>query len=128
MRKQLLSGIAVALLCSAQAWAADLTGKWSGEVTLPTGQSVPFVVNLHQHGAVVMGSLAGINGAPDVQIMDGKLDNDRLTFWGVRRIDTVPVLFLYVGKVAGDAIDFEIRRADGTAAPLTSHTVRSGGG
>ena len=128
MRKQLLSGIAVALLCSAQAWAADLTGKWSGEVTLPTGQSVPFVVNLHQHGAVVMGSLAGINGAPDVQIMDGKLENDRLTFWGVRRIDTVPVLFLYVGKVAGDAIDFEILRADGTAAPLASHTVRSGGG
>jgi len=128
MRKQLLSGIAVALLCSAQAWAADLTGKWSGEVTLPTGQSVPFVLNLHQHGAVVMGSLAGINGAPDVQIMDGKLENDRLTFWGIRKMANAEVRFNYVGKVAGDAIDFEILRADGTAAPLSSHTVRSGGG
>ena len=76
MLKHSLMGIAVALLCSAQAWAADVSGKWSGEVKLPTGQAVPFIVELHQQGVVVTGKLAGINGAPDVQIMDGKLDND----------------------------------------------------
>ncbi len=125
MLKHSLMGIAVALLCSAQAWAADVSGKWSGEVKLPTGQAVPFIVELHQQGVVVTGKLAGINGAPDVQIMDGKLDNDRLTFWGVRRIANADVRFDYVGKVGADVIDFEILRADGTAAPLASHTTRA---
>jgi hypothetical protein len=128
MRKQLLLGIAVALLCSAQTWAADLTGKWTGEVKLPTGQAVPFIVELSQQGQVVTGKLAGINGAPDVQIMDGKLDKDLLTFWGVRRIANADVRFNYIGKVSADAIDFQILRADGSAAPLASHTLRAAGG
>ena len=128
MRKQVLLGIAVALLCSAQIWAADLTGKWTGEVKLPTGQAVPFIVELSQQGQVVTGKLAGINGAPDVQIMDGKLDKDLLTFWGVRRIANADVRFNYIGKVSADAIDFQILRADGSAAPLASHTLRAAGG
>ena len=36
--------------------------------------------------------------------------------------------FSYIGKVSADAIDFQILRADGSAAPLASHTLRAAGG
>ena len=128
MRIPVITGWLVSLLLAGQAWAADLTGHWAGEVKLPNGQMAPFVLDLRQQGTVVTGTLAGINGAPDVQIKDGVLDKDRLTFWGIRKIGGADVRFDYVGKVSGEAIDFQILCADGTAAPLASRTTRSTGG
>ena len=43
----------------------------------------------------------------------------------MRRIPNADVRFDYVGKVGADVIDFEILRADGTAAPLASRTTRA---
>lgn len=118
--------LALALVAFAgQALAADVTGRWVGEVKLPTGQALPFVADLSQTGETVGGKLAGINGAPDVQVMDGKLVGERLTFWGIRGVGAAQVKFNYVGVVSPDAIDFQILRDDGAAAPLTTRVTRA---
>ena len=125
----LVLGLALAALAAghALAAAADVSGRWAGDVKLPTGQALPFVAELHQQGQAVTGKLAGITGAPDVQIMDGKLEGSQLTFWGVRKIGGADVRFNYVGAVTPGAIDFQIIRADGAQPPLASHTVKTPG-
>ena len=106
--------------------AADATGVWKGEVKLPTGQALPFVARLKQDGAKISGKLDGIGGAADVEIKDGKIDRDTITFSGVRQIGGADVKFNYTAKmVDADTIDFKILRDDGTGAPLGSLTKRT---
>ena len=106
--------------------AADATGVWKGEVKLPTGQALPFVARLKQDGAKISGKLDGIGGAADVEIKDGKIEGDTITFSGVRQIGGADVKFNYTAKmVDADTIDFKILRDDGTGAPLASLTKRT---
>jgi len=106
--------------------AADATGVWKGEVKLPTGQALPFVARLKQDGAKISGKLDGIGGAADVEIKDGKIDRDTITFSGVRQIGGADVKFNYTAKmVDADTIDFKIVRDDGTGTPLASLTKRT---
>lgn len=105
--------------------AADATGKWVGEVKLANGQALPFVAHLKQDGTKITGKLDGINGAPDVEIMNGKIDKDTITFNGVRQINSAEVKFNYTGTVDKDTIAFKILRDDGQGAPLESLTKRA---
>ena len=124
-RSAFVAALSLALAAGSAALAADATGKWSGEVKLPTGQSLPFVAHLKQQGDVVTGRLEGINGAPDVQITDGKVSGDTVTFSGVRQIQNEPVKFNYIAKPMGaNGLHFQILRDDGKAAPLESHTTK----
>lgn len=121
------AALSLALAAGSAALAADATGKWSGDVKLPTGQSLPFVAHLKQQGETVTGRLEGIGGAPDVQIMDGKVAGDTVTFSGVRQIQGAPVKFNYIAKPMGpNGLHFQILRDDGKAAPLESHTTKVG--
>jgi hypothetical protein len=109
------------------ALAADATGKWSGDVHLPNGQTVPFVAHLTQQGDAVTGTLEGMNGSPDVQITDGKVSHETVHFTGVRPINGNEVTFHYTGKMKGtDEIDFRIARADGKGKTMHAMTKRVG--
>ena len=112
-------------LLTVSALAADATGVWTGEVKLPTGQALPFIARLTQQGDKITGKLDGINGAPDVEIINGKIAGDTITFNGVRQINGASVKFNYSGKLAGETIDFKILRDDGQGAPLASLTKRT---
>jgi hypothetical protein len=109
----------------ATAGAADATGTWSGEVKLPTGQMLPFVARLTQDGAKITGRLDGIGGAPDVEILNGRIEGNTITFSGVRKIQDADVKFNYTGALSGDTIDFTIVREDGQQAPLRALTRRT---
>jgi hypothetical protein len=124
--QRLRHGFAILALAAmaAPVWAADATGTWKGDVKLPTGQLLPFVAHLKQQKSVVTGKLDGINGGPDVEVMDGKIQDDTITFWGVRKINGADVKFNYTGKLAGDSLDINIARADGSGPPLETLTKR----
>jgi hypothetical protein len=116
-----------AALSAASLFAANVSGTWTGVVKLGnTGQELPFVVQMKQQGGAITGRLDGIYGAPDVEILNGKIDGDTITFQGVRKINGADVRFNYTGAVSGDTIDFKILRADGSGMPLGSLTKRLG--
>jgi len=118
--------LVVLSLSASVSFAADATGVWRGEVKLPTGQALPFVARLTQDGAKVTGKLDGIGGAPDVEILEGKVENNVVTFSGVRQINNAPVKFNYTARFQDDdTLDFTIVRDDGSGAPLSSLTKRS---
>jgi hypothetical protein len=79
----------------------DVQGTWVGVVNLPgnannpAGQKLPFVAHLTQKDDLVTGLLDGIRGTADVQISDGKISGNILTFNGVRKINGQDVTFTY---------------------------------
>lgn len=64
------------LTCALQ--AADVTGKWSGDINTPDGSSISLTLNLKADGAKVTGTVTGPTG--DVEIADGKMDGETLQF------------------------------------------------
>ena len=93
----------VTALSALSALAADVNGTWSGVVPLPTGQQFPFIAHLTQAGDKITGKLDGINGAPDVKILNGKIQGDTVTFQGVRKINGEDEKFNYTTRNRGPA-------------------------
>jgi hypothetical protein len=98
----------LALFCiTFVASAADVTGKWTGEITTGRGPQ-PFNLELKQAGGAVTGAITGGRGG-DVMIMDGKIDGDTITFSTSqpgRGDGAPPNVQKYTGKVNGASIDF----------------------
>ena len=96
----------LALLCfTFAASAADVTGKWTGEITGGRGPQ-PFNLELKQAGTALTGAVTGGRGG-DLMITDGKVDGDTVTFsTSAAGRDGTPQVLKYTGKVNGTSIDF----------------------
>jgi len=97
----------LALFCiTFVASAADVTGKWTGEITTGRGPQ-PFNLELKQAGNTVTGAITGGRGG-DQMIDEGKIDGDTITFSTSRpgRDGGAPAVTKYTGKVNGTSIDF----------------------
>jgi hypothetical protein len=65
-------------LLTAALQAADVTGKWTGDISTPDGNQISLTLNLKADGAKVTGTVTGPTG--DTEIADGKMDGDTLLF------------------------------------------------
>ncbi len=80
MKRALYLSVAVIILFSAvAAFAADVTGAWSGEVKAPNGETVQLTFNFKQDGAKLTGTVAAPQSDP-LDISDGKVDGDNIAF------------------------------------------------
>lgn len=92
--------------------APDLTGAWKGEFDFQ-GTAVPLTLNLKSDGAKVTGDVEGMGTAP-VDIHDGKVDGDTVTFWLNADYQGQTYVLNYKGKVNGNQIDFDFGVPDGS--------------
>jgi hypothetical protein len=69
---------AMTLAMAASAWAADVTGKWAGSMTLNSGGDQPAFVTLKQSGEVVTGS-QGPSEDHQFPITSGRFDGRQVT-------------------------------------------------
>lgn len=119
MKKTLLALLAT-LALAFTAFAADVSGKWTGEITTGRGPQ-PFNIELKQSGDMLTGEIAG--GRGPVMIMDGKVDGDTITFsTSTPGRDGGQNVQKYTGKVMGDTIEFT---REGGRGPVT-FTVKKG--
>ncbi|MGA2675088.1 MAG: hypothetical protein ABSE99_17875 [Terracidiphilus sp.] len=80
MKRLLCVGAAVLMaFCAATAFAADVTGTWSGDMKTPDGNSFHISFMFKQDGAKLTGTVQGPRGDP-IEIADGKIDGDKLSF------------------------------------------------
>jgi hypothetical protein len=87
------------------AFAADASGKYTGEITTGRGPQ-PFNIELKQAGGALTGTITGGRGG-DLAIADGKVDGDTISFTTTAAgRDGTPVKTTYTGKVSADHIDF----------------------
>lgn len=80
---RLLIGCLLLILATVPAFAADISGKWTGktEIKMPDGsvETVPIWLDLRQEGTTITGGAAS---EPDSYepIENGKLEGDKLSF------------------------------------------------
>ena len=89
----------------------DVTGAWKGTFDY-NGTSMPLVFNLKSTGAAVTGTAEGMGAAP-IEIHDGKIDGDTLTFWLNADYQGQTYQLNYKGKLTANQIAFDFGTSDG---------------
>ena len=114
----LLSALALGVLSTRAALAADLNGKWKAEFTTPDGTARSNTFNFKAEGANLTGTVAGAQDETPIQ--NGKISGDEISFTAERPFGS----FTYKGKVSGNEIKFKVTFGDQsfdiTAKRLTS--------
>jgi hypothetical protein len=95
--------LALFLLGTTLLSAADVTGKWTGEVEGRNGKR-PITMNLKADGATLTGTVTARNA--DTPISDGKIDGDNISFAMTFEGNNGKVTINYKGTVSGDEIKF----------------------
>lgn len=91
---------------------ADVTGTWKGSFDY-NGQNVPLTFQMKSSDGVVTGTVDGLP-TPNVEIKEGKIDGDDLSFSVNIEYQGNPVKLLLKGKVSGDQIKFDMGTDDGS--------------
>lgn len=84
--------------------AADITGKWKGELEAPDGQKVTNTFTFKVDGEKLTGSVHSSRSNSDAPIEDGMLKGDDLSFTLTRTLEGETMKLRYKGKVKGDEI------------------------
>jgi hypothetical protein len=109
-----LSAFALAVV----ALAADASGKWTFETEGRNG-AVTNTLTLKAAGGSLTGTFSGGRGG-DVEISDGKVDGDKISFSVVREFRGNTFTTKYSGTVGGDEIKLTIEGPRGGPQTVTA--------
>jgi hypothetical protein len=101
--------VAVLILAAMTLAAADVSGKWAGEVQGRNGQTRPVSFTFKQDGAALTGSMVGPMGR-EVEITDGKVDGNNISFLVKMEIQGNEVKITYTGTLDGDNLKMKSQR------------------
>jgi hypothetical protein len=90
----------------------DVTGSWKGAFDFQ-GTNVALTIHLTAVGSAVTGTIDGLPSSP-VEIHDGKVEGDTVTFWVNSDYEGNTYKLVYKGKVAADGIKFTFGTEDGS--------------
>lgn len=92
--------------------AQDISGFWKGNFEF-NGNTLPLTFNFQSKGATVTGNIEGMGAAP-IQIHDGKIDANTVTFWVSADYQGQTYTLNYTGKISPGQIDFTFGTSDGS--------------
>ena len=119
--RALVFGLLLGLpLIAAPALAADVDGKWTGNVSTPNGD-LPVAFTFKADGAKLTGTTTGMDGM-EVPIANGKIDGANISFSVTLDFGGMPFELSYKGvvspgeiKLSGDAggfaFEFVVKKA-----------------
>ena len=110
-------------LLLAVAVAADISGKWTGDVPGRGGATAPATFTFKVDGGKLTGSMTGPQG--DVPLQEGKVTGDQISFSTTLDFGGNSVKLLYKGTVGGDQIKMT-REREGSGQPREFTIKRSG--
>jgi len=117
MKVRLFSAAVVCVLAAVPALAADVAGKWTGQVPAAQGQAesvITFVFKVD--GDNLTGTINNSQQPGDVELKEGKVTGDDITFSLTRNIGGTDTKVVWKGTIAGDEIKFT-RSVAGGAGP-----------
>jgi hypothetical protein len=106
--KIILIGIVVLLGTVATVWAANIAGKWTAQA-----QGSDITMDFKVEGTILTGTLENSQMPGAVDIKDGKIDGDNISFAIVRKMGETEMKIVWKGKIAGDEIKFKREVAGG---------------
>src|SRR5215471_8545791 len=89
------------VLLAALAFAADVSGTWTGTLTFGDNQ-IPLTYTLKQDGTKLTGTITGPGG--DIPLADGKIEGDKLSFSVTVDMGGNPAKFVSEGILKGEEI------------------------
>ena len=115
-RRLFFSAALLALFFAVTAWAADVTGTWSGQMGGPNVEGFQISFTFKQDGAKLTGTVTGPQGDP-IEIADGKVDGDKLSF----TVSFNGMTITHEGVVSGDTIKLTTKTEQGDfpGGPIT---------
>ena len=120
MRKRMFVLGAIALLaCLNAASAADLSGKWKGDMKMPDGGSLEINFNFQVSGEKLTGTVANTYG--EEQITEGSVKGDVISF--IIMAGGGQFKLTYKGQVVGEEIKFHVTIGDMGEGDLTAKRV-----
>src|SRR3954466_10353261 len=127
MTRKLLFVTTILLVLCIGAFAADVSGKWTYEAPGRGGNpGRPVTITLKQDGSKLTGSVPGFGrgGAdvPPMEVMNGKVDGNNISFETKMEMGGQTRVSKYEGTVEGETIKFKITR-EGQNGPQTSEVV-----
>ena len=118
MKSKVIAVAATVLLAATTAWAADVSGKWTAKVPGAQGQGESDVTfNFKVNGTDLTGTINNSQQPGDVEIKDGKVSGDDVSFTLNRKIGENELKVLWKGKVSGDEIKFTRSIGGGAGGP-----------
>lgn len=104
----------LAVLALAAAAAADISGKWTGDVPGRGGDTTPSTFVFKADGDKLTGSMTGAQG--EVPLQEGRISGDQVSFATVLDLGGNSIKILYKGTVGGDQIKMTRQREGGGQA------------
>jgi autotransporter translocation and assembly factor TamB len=99
-RRNFAALAALLALMAITAWAADITGTWSGSMSSPNGDFA-LTYTFKQDGAKLTGTVTGPQGDP-MPLIDCKLDGENISFSVKVDMGGAAATFVSKGTVKGD--------------------------
>lgn len=121
MKMKSLGVAAIVILFSLAALAADANGTWSGTFHTREGGAFEVTLTLKASGNNLTGSY-GQGSQEDVDIENGKLSGDTVTFTITRHPGERTVKINYTGKIEGDTMKLNAQ-VEGAPRPLPETTL-----
>lgn len=90
----------------------NVSGIWKGAFDF-NGNSMPVTFNFQIEGSTVTGNVTGMGAAP-VNLHDGKIDANTVTFWINVDYQGQTYAINYTGKISPGQIDFNFGTSDGS--------------
>lgn len=104
--------------------AADISGKWSGDVPGRGGDTTPMTFTFKADGDKLTASMTGPQG--EVPLQDGKVAGDQITFTTTLNFGGNSVKIIYKGTLSGDQIKMT-RQREGGSGQAREFTLKRAG-
>jgi len=105
------------------AMAADVSGKWTGDMPGRGGDTTPTTFTFKAAGDKLTGSMTGPQG--EVTLQDGKIAGNEISFTTTLEFNGNSVKLVYKGTMSGDQIKMT-REREGSGQPREFTIKRSG--
>jgi len=115
--------IGAAVLAVLVLLAADISGKWSGDMPGRGGESMPTTFTFKVDGDKLNGSMTGPQG--DVPLQEGKITGEQISFVTKLDFGGNSVKIIYKGTVSGEQIKMS-REREGSGQAREFTIKRSG--
>ena len=112
------AGLLFALLTAAS--AADLSGKWKGDMKTPDGGNLEINFSFQVNGEKLTGTVANTYG--EEQITDGSVKGDDISF--IVMAGGGQFKITYKGKLVGEELKFNVTIGDMGEGELTAKRVK----
>jgi hypothetical protein len=120
MRNRIFVLGVILLIALASASAADLSGRWKGDMKMPDGGNLEINFNFQVNGEKLTGTVTNTYG--EEQITEGSVKGDAISF--IILAGGGQFKLIYKGKIVGDELKFNVTIGDIGEGELTAKRVK----